>query len=174
MGEKKPFIWPNPTAETKKIILNLGKYKGVYDITSIGKQKIIKGPPNVFYHVRIIAKNAGREIVVVESESKEFSTMPTARQKQQTAKGELPKSLMQHQLKEAAEEKKELNISKTRMSTKIEDKEKETSKEEDKKSKIKPNEESKNKENKEYDSDEESDEEEGPHEEEKEIGRAHV
>lgn len=101
------MVWPNPTAEIKKIAIDVVGSVEEYDITSIGRQKVIRGPPGVYYHVRNIAKNFGREIIVVESASSTNSTVPTKRQREQEEKGVLPEEIKKLQLAENKEVKRE-------------------------------------------------------------------
>jgi vacuolar protein sorting-associated protein 13A/C len=78
-----------------------------YDLTSIGKKKVIRGPKDVYYHIISIAKNFGKEIIVVESASKTNSTVRTKRQKEQEVKGMLSEELKITQSKVNEEVKRE-------------------------------------------------------------------
>lgn len=82
MGETLPLVWPEPTSAKKKIEIIIGSFKGSCDITSIGKQKAIKGEGKTYYHVWNIAQKYGKEITVVESESKELDSGAIKRQVQ--------------------------------------------------------------------------------------------
>lgn len=90
-GETKVLLWLDPAASQKEVVLVVGEHKGTYDITSIGKQKTIKGGKDIFYHVGITAKNYGREITVNESSSREKSAALTERQAEEM-KSATPKS----------------------------------------------------------------------------------
>jgi len=90
-NKTKALLWPDPGAEQKKVVVMVGEYKGTYDITSIGKQKVIKGDSGIFYHVGILTKNYGREITIGEYSSKEQSAMLATRQTEEK-KNITPKS----------------------------------------------------------------------------------
>lgn len=89
-GETKPLIWPDPSSPAKKIELYVGEHRGIYDITSIGKQKIIRGPHGIYYHVRNMNKNFGREITIIESSSRKVSTLPTRRMLEEAKRNRIP------------------------------------------------------------------------------------
>jgi len=80
IGKTLPLIWPDPLSVEKKIIIKAGGRNARYNITAIGKQKVIKGSDEIYYHVRNVAKNFGREITITESYSKDSSTRITQRQ----------------------------------------------------------------------------------------------
>ena len=73
-GEILPLIWPDYNISKKRIIIVIGDLMKSYDITQIGKQKTIKGS-RMFYHVRTIARNFGREMQIKQSLSKEYSDL---------------------------------------------------------------------------------------------------
>jgi len=118
VGERLPLVWPEPASDKKKIEIAIGSYKGTYDITSIGKQKAIKGAGKTYYHVWNIAQKYGKEITVVESEYKNLDSGAIKRQVQRYKKeaieankldttpsiAERIKSVNQKSLKELEEE----------------------------------------------------------------------
>ena len=131
VGQTKSLVWPEPTAEIKKIVIDVGGKSGPYDITSIGKRKVIEGPSGVYYHIRSIANNFGREIIVVESASKTNTTIRTKRQQEQKVKGVLSNELKVAQDKIDKEIQRETVYAKPRKTQKLEEEKKVVKKEED-------------------------------------------
>ena len=70
--DERVLLWPDHTLEKKKIILYAAGKQDTYDITLVGKQRVIVALPN-YIHVRTITKNFGRQMIITQSFSRSNS-----------------------------------------------------------------------------------------------------